>query len=178
MGGVSWDNVRKTSELIGIKIFLNEFVAYEDLSAQIVLRESGTVPQFYNGSSDANWIDERSEAIVTYALCGFANVGSIGIMLGGLSAMAPNRQGDLAENVVRALIGGCTVSFMNACIAGFLYDPQAINCNGIYSVTNSSMWNTDEWRLIECCSRDGATAYETLCCSYDWGARTNETICG
>ena len=75
----------QTAELIGIKIFLNEFVAYEDLSAQIVLRESGTVPQFYNGSSDANWIDERSEAIVTYALCGFANVGSIGIMLGGLS---------------------------------------------------------------------------------------------
>lgn len=182
MMGVTWVNVRKTSELIGTKIFLNEFIAYTDLSAQMDARDSGIVPQFYDGENEANWIDERSEAIVTFALCGFANVSSIGIMLGGLTAMAPERQGDLAGNVVRALVGGCVVSFLNACIAGFLYEAKPIECSGILNVANSSLWNTDEWRLIECCSParllSNMTAYEPLCCSYDWGASINETICG
>jgi len=68
--------------LIGTKVFLNEFIAYEKLAALITKRDNGTIPQIING--EVQWVNERTEAIVTYALCGFANVGSIGIMLGGL----------------------------------------------------------------------------------------------
>ena len=60
----------------------------------------------------------RSEIIATYALCGFANVGAIGIQLGGLTPMAPNRKGDFADVAVRALIAGTVACFMTACIAG------------------------------------------------------------
>ena len=56
--------------------------------------------------------------IATYALCGFANMGSIGIQLGGLTPMAPERKGDLASVAIRALIAGTVACFMTACIAG------------------------------------------------------------
>ena len=56
--------------------------------------------------------------ISTYALCGFANIGSIGIQLGGLGAMAPERRGDLAKIALRAMIAGNVACFMTACIAG------------------------------------------------------------
>lgn len=60
----------------------------------------------------------RSEIIATYALCGFANLSSIGIQLGALGPMAPSRRGDLAQIVLRALLGGIVTSLMTACIAG------------------------------------------------------------
>lgn len=61
---------------------------------------------------------ERSVVISTYALCGFANIASIGIMLGALGAMAPNQRSALAQVVVRAMIAGTVACFMTACIAG------------------------------------------------------------
>ena len=65
-------------------------------------------------------ISERSQIISTYALCGFSNIGSIGIQIGGIGAMAPQRQGDLARLGVRAMIAGSLACFMTACIAGML----------------------------------------------------------
>ena len=65
-------------------------------------------------------ISERSEVIRTYALCGVANVGSIGIQLGGIGGMAPNRRTDLAQLGLRAMLGGTLACFMTACIAGAL----------------------------------------------------------
>ena len=73
---------QQAAELIGMKIFFNEFIAYGELAEAIKARDNGTIPRI--DSSGINWISERTEAIVTYALCGFANVGSLGIMLGGL----------------------------------------------------------------------------------------------
>lgn len=70
--------------MIGTKIFINEFIAYGELSNLIKARDNGTIPKFDPLTGETNWVDERTEAIVTYALCGFANVGSLGIMLGGL----------------------------------------------------------------------------------------------
>jgi CNT family concentrative nucleoside transporter len=58
--------------------------------------------------------------ITTYALCGFANIGSIGIQLGGIGGMAPERRGDLARLGVRAMLAGMFSSFMTACVAGIL----------------------------------------------------------
>ena len=64
----------------------------------------------------------RSEIIATYALCGFANLSSIGIQLGGLGSMAPNRLGDLAQLAVTALLGGICTNLMTACVAGIEID--------------------------------------------------------
>ena len=62
----------------------------------------------------------RSEVIATYALCGFSNFGSIGILLGSLTAIAPERKGDIASLAVRALIAGTVACLMTACIAGMI----------------------------------------------------------
>ena len=66
---------------------MNEFIAYQDLQTLNTARDSGYVPHIDPVDGTANWIEERSEAIITYALCGFANVGSLGIMLGGLGKL-------------------------------------------------------------------------------------------
>uniref|UniRef100_F6TJL2 Sodium/nucleoside cotransporter n=1 Tax=Ciona intestinalis TaxID=7719 RepID=F6TJL2_CIOIN len=121
--GISWTDCFKCAELIGSKIFLNEFYAYEALSDMLQIRDTGTVPHVDPVTGVVYWVDERSEAIVTYALCGFANVSSVGIILGGLGIMAPHRRGEMAKIVIRALIAGIFVSLLNACVAGFLYVP-------------------------------------------------------
>ena len=64
------------------------------------------------------FLQKRTEVISTYALCGFANFGSIGIILGGLGVMAPHRKSDMAKVVLRAMIAGNVACFMTACIAG------------------------------------------------------------
>uniref|UniRef100_H2ZLV9 Sodium/nucleoside cotransporter n=1 Tax=Ciona savignyi TaxID=51511 RepID=H2ZLV9_CIOSA len=105
--GIEWTDCFKCAELIGTKVFLNEFLAYD-----------GTVPHVNPANGVVNWVNERSEAIVTYALCGFANFSSIGIILGGLGSLAPQRRGEMAKIVIRALVAGIFVSLLNACVAG------------------------------------------------------------
>ncbi len=63
---------------------------------------------------------ERAKIIATYALCGFSNLGSIGIQIGGIAAVAPSRQKDLAQLSINALIAGSIACFMTACVAGIL----------------------------------------------------------
>lgn len=65
-------------------------------------------------------ISERAKVIATYALCGFSNIGSIAIQIGGIGGMAPHRQSDLARLGIRAMIAGSLACFMTACIAGML----------------------------------------------------------
>jgi concentrative nucleoside transporter, CNT family len=88
--------------LLGTRMVLNEFVAYARLAP---LKET---------------LDPRSFTIATYALCGFANFGSIGIQIGGIGALVPNRRDDLARLGFRALFAGTFANFMTACIAGML----------------------------------------------------------
>ena len=92
--------------LLGKKLIFNEFLAYLDLKELI------------SGESPA--ISERAKIIATYALCGFSNLGSIGIQIGGISAIAPSRQQDLAQLSISALVAGSIACFMTACIAGIL----------------------------------------------------------
>lgn len=100
--GVPWKDCGTVGELIGIKTFANEFIAYARLAT--VVHE----------------LDERSTVIATYALCGFSNLGSIGISIGGLGALAPERKGDLAALSFRALAAGSAACFLTACVAGSL----------------------------------------------------------
>jgi len=102
MMGVPAAECAAVGELLGIKTVLNEFVAY--------LRLAQT----------ADGLSRRSMIIVTYALCGFANLGSIGIQLGGIGGIAPERRSDLARLGVRAMIAGTLAAFLTANIAGAL----------------------------------------------------------
>uniref|UniRef100_T1J7U7 BHLH domain-containing protein n=1 Tax=Strigamia maritima TaxID=126957 RepID=T1J7U7_STRMM len=100
--GVQWDECEAVGELIGMKTIVNEFLAYERLS------------------EIKHTLSPRTEAIATYALCGFSNFASIGIQLACLGAMAPEKIKDLAQVAVRAMISGSAACFLTACIAGAL----------------------------------------------------------
>jgi CNT family concentrative nucleoside transporter len=89
-------------------MFANEFMAYKQLATWVNDPESTVVLQ------------DRSVVILTYALCGFSNFASIGIQIGGLGALAPERQPDLARLGLRTMLGGTLATCMTACIAGVL----------------------------------------------------------
>lgn len=91
-------------ELLGLRMISNEFIAYQGL---VEMQSAGR-------------LSPRSVTLLTYALCGFANFGSIGVQLGGIGAAAPTRQTDLARLGLRAMLGGTLACFMTACVAGML----------------------------------------------------------
>ena len=99
--GVPWDEAIIAGSLIGQKIVVNEFVAYLDF---INYRDT---------------LSAHTQAIVTFALCGFANLSSIAILLGGLGGMAPSRRKDIARLGLRAVLAGSMANLMSAAIAGF-----------------------------------------------------------
>ena len=100
--GVPWNDAAQVGNLLGIKLSLNEFVAFGTLGDYI----------------DKGLISERAIIISTYALCGFANFSSIGIQIGGISAIAPSRKSDLAKLGLKAMFGGAIASWLTATIAG------------------------------------------------------------
>ena len=101
--GVPWHDAAKIGELLGVKTVLNEFIAFGMLSQA-------------KGS-----LDPRSIVIASYALCGFANFGSLAIQIGGLGGIAPERRSDVARDALRALVAGSLASFLTAAIAGAIY---------------------------------------------------------
>jgi CNT family concentrative nucleoside transporter len=100
--GVPWRDAPVIGNLLGTRMALNEFLAFSQLGP---LKPS---------------LDPRSFTIATFALCGFANFSSIGIQIGGIGALAPNRRHDLARLGFRAMIAGTLANFVTATIAGFL----------------------------------------------------------
>lgn len=104
MMGVPWQDAAAVGNLLGVKICANEFVAYGELARTIETHE----------------LSDRSIIIATYALCGFANFGSVGIQIGGIGAIAPSRRAELAKLGIRAMFGGALASWMTATIAGIL----------------------------------------------------------
>lgn len=109
--GVPWADCGQVGVLLGKKTILNEFIAYLDLKTLIDNgRKSASLPT----------ISARSQIIATYALCGFSNIGSIGIQIGGIGGIAPERQADLALLGIRAMIAGSLACFITAAIAGML----------------------------------------------------------
>ncbi|NXW48230.1 S28A1 protein, partial [Nyctiprogne leucopyga] len=146
--GADWADSPLVAELLGIKIFLNEFVAYQQLAMYKKNRLLGM--EEWDGSRK-QWISERAESIATFALCGFANLSSIGIMLGGLASMVPQRKGDLASMVLRALLTGICVSMLNACLAGLLHVPVEVgDCVTFLSTANFS---STSYTMYICCKQ-------------------------
>ncbi len=102
--GVPWSDALEVGALLGLKTVLNEFLAYSELAAAL---RAGT-------------LEPRSALIASYALCGFANLGSVGILIGGIAGLAPSRRAEVAELGLRSIASGSIASFMTACIAGML----------------------------------------------------------
>ncbi|MGA2598283.1 MAG: nucleoside transporter C-terminal domain-containing protein [Bryobacteraceae bacterium] len=100
--GVKWNDCQAVGDLLGIRLILNEFIAFQQLGPM------------------KGHLDPRSFTIATYALCGFANLSSIAIQIGGIGALAPSRKSDLARLGLRAVAAGTMANFMSACIAGML----------------------------------------------------------
>jgi len=100
--GVPWHDCRLIGNLLGVRMVLNELVAFSMLGPQKAV------------------LDPRSFTIATFALCGFANFSSIGIQMGGIGALAPNKRGELARLGIRAMLAGTMANLMSASIAGML----------------------------------------------------------
>jgi len=98
--GVPWKDCKAIGALLGERMILNEFIAYLHLMKADV--------------------SARAYVVATYALCGFANLGSIAIQIGGISALAPSRRADLARLGMRAMLAGTLATFFTAAIAGAL----------------------------------------------------------
>jgi len=103
--GIDYGQLMISGQIIGEKTILNEFYAYGTLAK---MKSSGALT------------DVRAQIILTYALCGFSNIASIGIQIGGIGALAPNKRATLAALGVKALIGGSIASFLTACVAAIL----------------------------------------------------------
>ncbi|CAH1785453.1 unnamed protein product [Owenia fusiformis] len=113
--GVSWEDSGVVAELMGTKIFINEFIAYF------------TMNEYYL----AGKISDRSRAIATYVLCGFGSFGDIGINVGVFGAFAPTRRSELSGMGLRALVMGNLAGFLTACIAGMLYQGDELYVGGL-----------------------------------------------
>ncbi|XP_028926515.1 sodium/nucleoside cotransporter 2-like isoform X2 [Ornithorhynchus anatinus] len=147
MMGVDWADCPMVAEMIGIKFFLNEFVAYQQLSQYKNKRLSG-MDEWIDGKKQ--WISIRAEIITTFALCGFANLTSIGITLGGMTSIVPSRKSDFSKIVVSALFTGACVSLVNACVAGILYVPRGAEADCI-SFLSTAIFSNRTYELNVCC---------------------------
>jgi CNT family concentrative nucleoside transporter len=102
--GIPWSEAQQVGALIGIKTVLNEFLAYQGLAEAIA----------------AGSISERSAVISTYALCGFANFGSLAILLGGIEGLAPQRRPEAAALGLRSILAGTLATCLTGCLAGLI----------------------------------------------------------
>jgi CNT family concentrative nucleoside transporter len=105
--GVPLGDVPEVGQLLGTKTVLNEFLAYVQMKGMLDA-EGGPA------------IGERARVIATYALCGFANPGSMAIIIGGLSGIDPDRRGEFARLGWKCLVAGTLAAFCTACVAGMM----------------------------------------------------------
>ena len=111
--GVSWDESAIAGQMIGMKLAVNEFVGYLEFAK-------------YLQPDTAVVLSEKTKAIITFALCGFANFSSIAILIGGIGGMAPNRRGDVARLGLKAVIAGTLANLMSATIAGLFIELSGV----------------------------------------------------
>jgi CNT family concentrative nucleoside transporter len=102
--GIPWEDASQVGALLGMKTVLNEFIAYGELANLIT--DGALAP--------------RSAVIASYALCGFANFGSLAILLGGIGGLAPGRRPEVAQLGLRSILSGSLATFMTGCVAGIL----------------------------------------------------------
>ena len=136
MGIEGWHDCELFGSLLGTKVAVNEFVAFGDLvammpsdllpvaaesavgAAESVASDGGAAAGAAMETASRSFQHDRSAEMAAYALCGFANFGSVGIQIGGISPLAPGRKTDLSRLALRAMIGGAFASWMTATVAG------------------------------------------------------------
>jgi CNT family concentrative nucleoside transporter len=101
--GIPLKDCVAVGQVLGERIVLNEFIGYVSLTKAV------------------SELDPRSFTIATYALCGFANFGSIAIQVGGIGSLAPERRSEMARMGVRVMVGGLLATYLSACVAGILF---------------------------------------------------------
>jgi len=106
--GIPWEEAHKAGSFFGQKIIINEFVAYANFAPSI--------PEF----------SERSQILITVALCGFANIGGAGILIAGLSAMVPERKAEISSLALKAVLAGTLANFISASIVGIIFWLKAL----------------------------------------------------
>jgi CNT family concentrative nucleoside transporter len=104
--GIPWSETTTVGSLLGVKTVLNELIAYLQLAG-----------------SAGEALSPRSRLILTYALCGFANLGSLGILIGGMVAMVPARRAEIVSLGARTLVSGTLATLMTAAVVGALTPP-------------------------------------------------------
>ncbi len=102
--GIPWSEAKVSGSLMGIKTVLNELIAYQNMA-----------------SLDEGALSTRSRIIMTYAMCGFANPGSLGIMIGGMGAMAPERRNEIVNLGIKSIIAGTLATCMTGAVIGIIY---------------------------------------------------------
>jgi CNT family concentrative nucleoside transporter len=113
--GVPSADVSSVATMLGKKLTINEFVAFSDLTQTMVPNSTGILVKGYQSI-----ISDKSLMIVSFAICGFANFSSVGMQIGGIGALVPERRADLAKLGMRALLCGTLASYLSASIAGIL----------------------------------------------------------
>ncbi|NDE10513.1 MAG: NupC/NupG family nucleoside CNT transporter [Chitinophagia bacterium] len=113
--GVPSADVSSVATMLGKKLTINEFVAFSDLTQTMVPNSTGVLVKGYQSI-----ISDKSLMIVSFAICGFANFSSVGMQIGGIGALVPERRADLAKLGMRALLCGTLASYLSASIAGIL----------------------------------------------------------
>jgi CNT family concentrative nucleoside transporter len=103
--GIDYGYLLQSGQLLGTRTVLNEFVSFLQLGQ---MKANGTLT------------DPRTIVILTYAMCGFANIVSIGIQIGGIGSLAPNQRENLASLGIKAVCGGTIACYLSACVAGIL----------------------------------------------------------
>ncbi|MCW9709852.1 NupC/NupG family nucleoside CNT transporter [Avibacterium sp. 21-586] len=107
--GVPWQDAEIAGQMIGMKLAVNEFVGYLEFAQ-------------YLQPDAAVQLSDKTKAIITFALCGFANFSAIAVLIGGIGSMAPTRRSDIARLGLKAVIAGTLANLMSATIAGFFID--------------------------------------------------------
>ena len=102
--GIPWSEAHLSGSLMGTKTVLNEFLAYLDLAG---------IPE--------GALSERTRLIMTYAMCGFANFGSLGIMIGGMGAMAPQRRDEIVGLGMKSIVAGTLATSMTGAVVGIIF---------------------------------------------------------
>jgi CNT family concentrative nucleoside transporter len=115
--GVPWNEAVFAGSFLGQKVIFNEFVAYQSLSPYLNSMQEGVAVIAETGLP----MSQKTQVILSYALCGFANISSVAILLGGLGTIAPSRRDDIARMGFKAVIAGSMSNFMSAAIAGIIF---------------------------------------------------------
>jgi concentrative nucleoside transporter, CNT family len=120
--GVPQEDVAQVATLLGKKLTVNEFIAFNDLTTELVQKDPITKAPILNAAGQKmSMLSDKANMIVSFAICGFANFSSVGMQIGGIGELAPERRKDLAELGMKALVCGTLASYLSATIAGLLF---------------------------------------------------------